>query len=115
MLGRDELPKPIRGLYQGPGLNRQCRMRYGISYDVGEDRRRQQVVKRLKRSSVRLQYSVFEGELTEAAAERLWKELLKLIQPEEDGLLMVRVCGGCMGVRREAGTTRAVGVEDEVI
>lgn len=90
-------------------------MRYLISYDVADNRRRYRVVKRLKRCAVRLQYSVFEGELTEAASERLWRDLQKLIKAEEDGLLMVGLCGGCAGARREAGTTGWVRVEDEVI
>lgn len=90
-------------------------MRTLISYDIADDKRRYRVVKRLKRCAVRLQFSVFEGEFEEGARERLWRDLQKLIKPEEDGLLMLGVCEGCEGGRREAGTTGWRRVEDEVL
>lgn len=91
------------------------RVRYLISYDIADDRRRRQVVKRLKRCAFRVQYSVFEGELSEARRSRLWRELCALIEPSEDGLLLVPACPGCARQRLEAGTTGFVAIDDDAV
>lgn len=90
-------------------------MRYLISYDIAEDRRRYRVVKRLKQCARRLQYSVFEGDLTDAASRRLWRDLLTLIDPEKDGLLLVSLCQGCQARRLQAGSTGFVEIEEDVV
>ncbi len=89
-------------------------MRYLISYDISDDRRRRRVVKRLERCAQRVQYSVFEGEFRGAAVARLWSDLLDLIEPEVDGLMLVPVCSTCNRGRLEAGTTVRYDDEDYV-
>ena len=80
-------------------------MRCLICYDVSCDKRRRLIVKRLQRCAHRVQFSVFEGTLQPAAWERVWVDLLKIINPRLDGLLLVPICGRCQGGRREAGVT----------
>lgn len=91
-------------------------MRGIISYDISNDKRRRQVVKRLQKCAVRVQYSVFEGELSETSWRRLWKDLNELINPSTDGLMWLSICGNCGNGRLESGTTgRLVLREDEVL
>lgn len=91
-------------------------MRAIISYDISSDKRRRKVVKRLKRCAMRVQFSVFEGDLTATGWDRVWRDLNELINPALDGLMLVYLCGGCGQKRRESGTTgrRSMG-EDTVV
>ena len=66
-----------------------------ISYDIPVDRRRNKVAKILTDYGDRVQYSVFEGDLTVKQINQLWQELEKVIAPEEDSLRLYRLCGEC--------------------
>ena len=57
-----------------------------ISYDIVLDRRRTKVMKLLKGYGTRVQYSVFECDLTAAQLERIGRELRKLIDLDTDSV-----------------------------
>ena len=60
-------------------------MIYLIAYDIADDRRRESVAAALAAYGARVQFSVFECELADAATvERLKTRLLELIDLHED-------------------------------
>lgn len=70
-------------------------MHFVIAYDVVQDRRRTKVMNALKDFGLRVQYSVFECELTAARAEKLRERLAKLIDKKHDKLHMYPLCEAC--------------------
>lgn len=68
-------------------------MRYVIAYDISHSRRYYRITKLLGGYGYRVQYSVFECELSPAEFKQLWHELNENVEPEEDRLLAAPVCG----------------------
>src|SRR5258708_671642 len=71
------------------------RMHFVVAYDVVQDRRRTKVMNTLKDFGLRVQYSVFECELTMARADELKERLGKLIDAKRDKLHMYPMCDAC--------------------
>ncbi len=86
-----------------------------ISYDIRDDKRRRQVVKRLQQCAHRVQYSVFEGRLRKGRWERLWEDLLAIIDEESDSLMMIPICERCQTKRHRGGASEDVDVGDVII
>jgi CRISPR-associated protein Cas2 len=84
------------------------RARYVVAYDIPDDKRRTKMARTLEGHGERVQYSVFECQLTEAQFERLWKALTKLMRAEEDSLRAYRLCGECARWVKTAGQARVV-------
>lgn len=71
------------------------RFRYVIAYDIPSDKRRLKVARALEGHGERVQYSVFECQLTRKQFAALWKELGGLIEPKEDSVRAYRLCAAC--------------------
>jgi len=72
-------------------------MLYVISYDISVDRRRNKVAKLLEGFGQRVQYSVFECDLTEAQYAALQRKLRRWLKPGEgDSLRTYRLCAACV-------------------
>lgn len=65
-----------------------------VAYDMADDRRRLNLVKRLKDYGFRVQYSVFECDLDENLIKKLLSELPALLV-EDDSLRFYFVCASC--------------------
>ena len=72
-----------------------CDMLYLISYDVASDKRRTRVARCMEAHGERVQYSVFECELSTAQLERLQARLVRLVNNETDSVRIYGLCGGC--------------------
>ena len=70
-------------------------MRFIVSYDVVDDKRRTKLAKRLLNFGSRVQYSVFECNLTSEQLRQLKKQTLACIKKEEDSLRIYRLCEEC--------------------
>ena len=70
-------------------------MHFVIAYDIEKDRRRNQVMNTLKDFGLRVQYSVFECELTASRADDLRNRLRSLIDPRRDKLHIYPLCDAC--------------------
>jgi CRISPR-associated protein Cas2 len=66
-----------------------------ISYDIPDDRRRNQVHKILKSYGQWMQFSVFECELTETQYAKLRSRLEKVISPKQDSIRFYTLCACC--------------------
>jgi CRISPR-associated protein Cas2 len=72
-------------------------MLYIISYDIPSDRRRTRLAKLLEGYGSRVQYSVFECDLTTAQFQRLRGRIGKLVDPQADRVRIYRLCAACVG------------------
>jgi CRISPR-associated protein Cas2 len=71
-------------------------MLYVISYDISVDKRRTRIAKLLEGYGQRVQWSVFECDLTERQYAALRKRLARILKPDEgDSLRTYRLCAAC--------------------
>ncbi|MBM7846596.1 CRISPR-associated endonuclease Cas2 [Herpetosiphon giganteus] len=71
-------------------------MLYLISYDIAVDKRRTRIAKILEGFGQRVQYSVFECDLTAKQYSKLRGKLHKVLRPADgDNLRTYRLCGVC--------------------
>lgn len=68
-----------------------------ISYDISEDKRRTKIHKILKSYGQRMQFSVFECDLTDTQYAKLRSRLGKLIKNDEDSIRFYFLCTCCQG------------------
>jgi len=66
-----------------------------ISYDVAADRQRNKIAKLLEAHGMRVQFSVFECNLTEVQLTMLKKKLAPWIEPD-DSIRFYRLCKECV-------------------
>lgn len=67
-----------------------------ISYDIANDRKRSKVATLLEAHGTRVQYSVFECNLSESQLASLKKKLAPHVKPE-DSIRFYRLCKECVG------------------
>ena len=67
-----------------------------ISYDIVDNKIRNQVLRYLKDYGKRVQKSVFECTIDPYIYLRVKKELERLIEKKKDRLRLYRLCQGCM-------------------
>jgi CRISPR-associated protein Cas2 len=70
-------------------------MLYLVSYDISDDARRHRAMEALKDFGRRVQYSVFECNLDEAALNELIERLDFEIDPATDSCRFYRICESC--------------------
>jgi CRISPR-associated protein Cas2 len=77
------------------GAERPNELWYLVFYDIREPKRWREVYKILKGIGERIQYSVFRCRLGVTAREKLhWR--LQQALAEEDSILFIGLCGGCV-------------------
>lgn len=81
-------------------------MRYAVCYDSTDDRRRTKLVKVLEDYGYRVQRSVFEFELEDAALDAMLGRVREVMDPEVDGVIVYRLCAGCESAVRVLGVDR---------
>ena len=74
-----------------------------ISYDVTDNRRRTKLAKELENYGMRVQYSVFEGDLDDLKLDEMCKAISGIINESEDGIRIYRLCEKCMKTIRIIG------------
>ena len=85
-----------------------------ISYDIPDDRRRNQLAKILKGFGTRVQYSVFEAHLTRSQFEQMQHAVASVIDPAKDSVRYYTLCGACVG-RIEVPAVGDVTPDPEII
>lgn len=70
-------------------------MRYVISYDIEENRMRTKLSKLLEGYGVRVQYSVFECELSERRFRELYEKTFRLTEGMEGSVRFYSICKNC--------------------
>jgi len=70
-------------------------MHFVVAYDIIKDRRREKVMNTLKNFGLRVQYSVFECDLTMGRLDELRARLRALIDPRRDRVDIYPLCDAC--------------------
>ena len=70
-------------------------MNFVVAYDIVRDRRREKIMNTLKDFGLRVQYSVFECELTAARLDELREKLRTLMDPRRDRIHIYPLCDAC--------------------
>ena len=78
-------------------------VRYVVAYDIADDRRRARVADLLLGFGDRVQYSVFEVDVSTRDLERLLASCEILITPPADRLRVWRLCGACQRATHAIG------------
>lgn len=86
-----------------------------ISYDIVDDKRRTKLAKRLCDFGKRVQYSVFEADLTKEQLKKMIKVALKIIHQEKDSLRIYRLCNSCVGEIISYGIKKGWEEDDVVV
>ena len=69
---------------------------YLISYDIDKDKARNKIAKTLEDYGRRVQYSVFECDLTQQKYKELYMKLTSLVSEEIEGSIRCyQLCGSC--------------------
>jgi len=63
-----------------------------VSYDISDDRRRRRIFKLMESFGTRVQYSVFECNLTAPQLKELCGRLKKLMSPRDDSVRFYSLC-----------------------
>ena len=71
-------------------------MKYLITYDIENNKRRKKVSDELEAYGYRVNYSVFECELNKTKMKNLVKKLEELIDKKKDSLRFYHVCENCV-------------------
>lgn len=86
-------------------------MRYLICYDSPDTRRRNQVARLLEGRGFRVQWSVFECQLSPALFVELRRAIAEVIDPSEDSVRVYPLCETCAGSIRSIGLSEPYGLE----
>ncbi|MGI6365394.1 MAG: CRISPR-associated endonuclease Cas2 [Bacillota bacterium] len=86
-----------------------------IVYDIANDRRRAKVFKLLKNYATRIQFSVFEGNLTDEDIIRIKADLTKIMNSKEDGIAFFNLCNKCKKTVTRIGVTPDATGEGDII
>lgn len=68
---------------------------YVVSYDIVRDQPRRKMAKTLEDYGKRVQYSVFECEISDHKMNELYRKLTELIQGEEGSIRIYHICTLC--------------------
>ena len=80
-------------------------MFYLVTYDVAKNKRRKKVSDLLLEYGVRIQYSVFECDLSEKDVYTLEHKIMEMIDLSSDSVLFYPLCKKCVPKRIKLGTT----------
>lgn len=79
---------------------------YIVSYDIASNKLRRKIAKELENYGIRVQYSVFECDLTQKLHKEMYAKLVRLMDGCEDGSIRIyELCENCKA------KTRVIGVE----
>lgn len=81
--------------------------RYVVSYDIVSDRLRSKIAKELENFGKRIQYSVFECELTEKQFQKMYARLAALmleVEGEDGSIRIYPLCANCCQKIQTIGT-----------
>ncbi len=78
-------------------------MMHLVAYDISDPKRLRLVAKTCEDFGVRVEYSVFECDLSEIQFQSFWQEINSYIDEDEDSLLAYTLCAGCVKKTLTAG------------
>ena len=79
-----------------PSMEVYRNMLHLVAYDIREPSRLRKVAKVCEDYGLRVEYSVFECDLTVELFMHMWSRLCDIIDEDDDSLLAYRICGSCV-------------------
>lgn len=79
-----------------PAQEKYKNMLHLVAYDIRDPKRLRYVAKTCEDFGMRVEYSVFECDLSEKNFQNFWNILADLIDADEDRILAYRICGSCV-------------------
>ncbi len=90
-------------------------MLYVISYDITDDKRRTKVARILEGVGQRVQYSVFECDLTPSQYGKVQHKINKALRPDDgDNVRIYRLCAACIKTIEIIGSGPAVETSPDI-
>ncbi len=86
-----------------PALEEYKHMLHLVAYDIRDSKRLSKVARICKDYGFRVEYSVFECDLSNEIFHEFWTKLNEVIDDEEDCLLAYQICGRCVKEIRSSG------------
>ncbi len=77
-----------------------------VAYDIPDDKRRLQIARVLLGYGERVQYSLFECQISKVEYLRMKEKLDELIDPNEDAVSFYFLCESCRGKIQRIGNKR---------
>lgn len=71
-------------------------MKYLITYDIEDDKKRKKISDELEAFGYRVNYSVFECELNQSKLNKLKEKLEELVDKKYDSLRFYHICENCL-------------------
>ena len=71
-------------------------MKYLITYDIEDDKKRKKISDELEAYGYRVNYSVFECELNQTKLKKLIEKLEELVDRKYDSLRFYHICENCL-------------------
>ena len=71
-------------------------MKYLITYDIEDDKKRKKISDELEAFGYRVNYSVFECELNQTKLRKLIQKLEELVDKKYDSLRFYHICENCL-------------------
>lgn len=90
-------------------------MVYVVSYDVAGDKRRTKVARALSDVGTRVQYSVFEADVSREMLAACLDKIEKIIDEKEDSVRVYGLCERCAKTVRTKGRSTTSGWPDAII
>ena len=89
---------------------------YVISYDITDNKRRRKIAKELENHGSRVQFSVFECDLSREGYEALYRKLILLMSGEhEDSIRIYSLCGRCIEKTVCIGIAKQGAIREDLI
>lgn len=90
-------------------------MYYLIAYDIANPKRLSKVAKILSDYAIRIQFSIFEAELSAARFNELKNKLEQIIDKDEDGIKYFHICEPCFHKRQALGKALPFNLNEDFI
>ncbi len=91
-------------LYTAPHERKYREMLHLVAYDITSPKRLRRVARICEDFGIRVEYSVFECDLSEETFQELWTRLAATIDAAEDCLLAYKICNSCTRKVESMGT-----------
>ena len=85
-----------------------------IAYDIVDDKRRNKIASTLEGYGDRVQYSVFECNLSRSELKELTDKLKEHLDPEVDSIRIYMICESCRVKMEVIGLGMKMGEQDEI-
>ena len=90
-------------------------MRYAVCYDVIDDKRRLRIARILTDYGQRVQYSVFEAEMTKGTFDRMTERLAQNTDKKRDSIIIYRLCATCTEAAMVIGVDNRLRPQDAIV